>query len=72
MLETFLEILKFTIPALIVFGIAYTLISGFFNKQVQLKELEIEQENQEKSFPICLQAYERLVDITDDAIFTSY
>ncbi len=61
MLETFFEILKFTIPSLVVFGIAYSLISGFFNKQVQLKELEIEQENLNKSFPISLQAYERLI-----------
>ncbi len=59
-MNTFLEILKYTIPGLLVFVTAYFLLKTYLDKQHQLKLLELQKDNKKASVPLKLQAYERL------------
>lgn len=59
-METFLEIIKITIPALIVFATVYVLFKNFFDQQYKLQVLSLRQKNTKHSIPLKLQAYERL------------
>ncbi len=55
-----LEILKYTLPALIVFLTAFVLIRGFIKSEEQRRNREILESTQKTILPIRLQAYERL------------
>lgn len=55
-----LDILKITIPALMVFLAVYFIIKKFFNAQVMTQQLQIKQDQQQNALQIKLQAYERL------------
>jgi len=61
----FLEILKYTLPSIIVFLTAYYLLKQQNEKDLALQEQQAKQEDKEKSrevlLPIRLQAYERLI-----------
>lgn len=57
---TALEILKYTLPALIVFATVYYLMKGFFDAQYKQKSLELSTQQYDKTLPLKLQAYERL------------
>lgn len=59
-MNIFLEILKFTIPGLIVFATAYFLLRQYLNQQVTLKQIELKRDQQGTTTPLRLQAYERL------------
>jgi hypothetical protein len=59
-LAVILEIIKITVPALVVFATAYMLIKEFLQKQQQLQALEYRQKQQGIALPMRLQAYERL------------
>ena len=63
-METFvtviLEIVKITVPALIVFLTVYYVMKTYLEKQYQLKQLEYKQGQQKTTIPMRLQAYERL------------
>ncbi len=59
-METFLEIIKITVPALIVFLTVYFLLKKFIEGQERMKMLEIKEKQQKVSTPMRLQAYERL------------
>jgi hypothetical protein len=59
-LATILEIIKITVPALIVFLTVKYLMQGYLNKEYQLKALDIEKKKNENTLPLKLQAYERL------------
>lgn len=61
MIEAVLEILKFTIPSLVVFGTVYFLVTRYLNQQYNLKSLEVKESQLSVSMPMKLQAYERLV-----------
>ena len=54
-----LEIIKYTLPALIVFLTAFVLIRGFIRSEEQRREREISESTQKTVLPIRLQAYER-------------
>jgi hypothetical protein len=56
-----LDILKYIIPALIVFGVCYYLLKMFFDKEQAKVDNEWKLEVKKKAFPLKLQAYERLV-----------
>lgn len=56
----FLEILKLSIPALIVAVTSYYLIREMLDKQLQLQAQKIQQERQGAVTPLRMQAYERL------------
>lgn len=55
-----LDILKFTIPGLIVFATVYYLFKQYNEKELRLKSLELKNRTVKNSLPIRLQAYERL------------
>jgi hypothetical protein len=55
-----LEIVKITVPALIVYLTVQSLLKNYLDKQYQLKVLEHKQGNQNTTTPMRLQAYERL------------
>ena len=55
-----LEIIKSTVPALVVFFTVYYLMKTYLDKQYQLKALEFRQNNSRTTIPSRLQAYERL------------
>lgn len=60
-----LEILKFTLPALIVFGTVYVMLKKYFDSQIEMKHLELNRALIGEKMPIKLQAYERLVLFCD-------
>ncbi|TVR72174.1 MAG: hypothetical protein EA408_07600 [Marinilabiliales bacterium] len=57
----FLEILKYTLPALIVFFTSWLLIRKFLDSDQKLKKIDMMYKNEQYILPIRLQAYERLV-----------
>ncbi len=59
-LEAILEIIKLSIPALIVFFTVYYLLKNYLDKQYQLRLLDLREEAREHSIPLKFQAYERL------------
>lgn len=59
-LSTILEIVKITVPSLVVFFTAYYLLKTYLDKQYQLKALELKQSQLQATVPLRLQSYERL------------
>jgi len=60
-LNTILEIIKITVPALVVFLTVRTLMQQYLGQQLQLQRLDIQQKQLGQTLPLKLQAYERLV-----------
>ncbi|MFO7869199.1 MAG: hypothetical protein R6U95_07870 [Bacteroidales bacterium] len=60
-MEFVLEILKITIPGVIVFFTAYFMIKTFLHNEQKKKELELRAHVLQETTPIKIQAYERLV-----------
>ncbi len=60
-MEHFFELLKYTVPSLIVFATAYLLLKKYLDAQYQLTYLETINKNGQNIIPIKLQAYERLL-----------
>ena len=59
-METLFEVLKYTLPSLVVFATAYFLIKSYLEAEERKKVLEYKSKNQNLITPIRLQAYERL------------
>jgi hypothetical protein len=59
-METFLEILKFTIPSLVVGFLVWLVIDRFVRSEESRRNLELRLKNQALFTPLRLQAYERL------------
>ena len=59
-MELALELLKYTLPALIVFLTAFVLIRGFIKSDEQRRESELTESTQKTVLPLRLQAYERM------------
>ena len=57
----FFEILKYILPALIVFITVYYTMKQYLNSQYNLQYLKNQNKNAEQNIPIKLQAYERLL-----------
>ncbi|HNW53862.1 MAG TPA: hypothetical protein PKN21_06305 [Bacteroidales bacterium] len=55
------ELLKYTVPALIVLAAAYYLLKMFLDKESEKTQLQLRLDVQKISLPIRMQAYERLV-----------
>jgi len=55
-----LEIIKISVPALIVFFTVFYLMKQYLASQYQLKSLDFKQNQQSTTIPLRLQAYERL------------
>jgi len=59
-MEVFLEILKYTLPALIVFATAFVMFQGFLRQEAIKLQKQASDRNRKTVLPIRLQAYERL------------
>ena len=59
-MDEILELLKYTVPALIVFLTTLILIRGFFRNEEQRRSMEESGLNREKTLPLRMQAYERM------------
>lgn len=55
-----LEMLKYTVPALVVFGVTYTTLRMHLQKELRIKQLELKMAGIRDARPIRLQAYERI------------
>ncbi|MBK8967429.1 MAG: hypothetical protein R3D58_05915 [Saprospiraceae bacterium] len=64
-MELFLELLKFTIPALIVFFTAYFLLKMLLDERQRIDRMALKQDAQKITLPLRLQAYERLTLLCD-------
>ena len=60
-MDIFLEILKYTIPALIVFASSYYLLKQYLDTQYNMRSLELRANYSKEAIPLKLQAYERLL-----------
>lgn len=60
-MEAVLEILKYTLPALVVFLTVYLTLRSYFAHRQKKEEYDIRRKDQELVFPVRLQAYERMV-----------
>jgi len=60
-METFLEILKYILPSLIVFGATYFVLSKYLDNDYRKQLLMLRRENQKETTPLRLQAFERVV-----------
>lgn len=59
-MTTVLEIIKITVPAMVVFAAAYFVLKQFLDNQRAMKQIELKQNQQNTTTPLRLQAYERL------------
>ena len=59
-MEVFLELLKYTLPALVVFATAFVMLRGFIRNEENRIHNEMSNRNRKTVLPIRLQAYERL------------
>ncbi|MEQ8474553.1 MAG: hypothetical protein RIC35_25365 [Marinoscillum sp.] len=59
-MEMVYDLLKITIPAVLILYTAYLLVRSFMNKQLEELHLNIRHKNQEIVLPVRLQAYERM------------
>jgi hypothetical protein len=60
-MNTFAEILKYTLPSLIVAALAYFIIKQFIEKEHELHRQQSKLDMQKTILPVRLQAYERLI-----------
>lgn len=61
LIYTLLEILKYTLPALVVLFATYMIVNKFLTTEFQRKQLAIFQDNIKITIPMRMQAYERLI-----------
>lgn len=59
--NTILEILKYVIPALIVFIFCYLVLTKFLDSDFDKKSLELRNQNRATYTPVKMQAYERII-----------
>lgn len=60
-MEEVLEIVKFTVPALVTGGTVYFIFQSFYRREERKLLVELKRENNKITLPSRLQAYERLV-----------
>ena len=60
-MNDFLEILKYTIPAVVVFITSFYLVRSFLKNEEKKRKFELSMNYKESILPLRLQAYERLV-----------
>jgi len=64
-METFLEILKYTVPGLVVFATAYFLLKLYLDDKLRYELATQRSESLKITLPLRLQAYERLTLLCD-------
>ena len=60
MSETMLEIIKYTLPSLVVFIAVYFALRSYLANLSERERMQVQRENSKSLMPIQLQAYERL------------
>ena len=60
-MDQLIELIKITLPSLIVFGVVYYLLNQFFKKEKELREQELKLISSKDYFPVRMQAYERAI-----------
>ncbi len=70
-MELFFELLKYTVPALIVFFTAYFLLKMLLDERQRIDRMHLRQEAQKITLPLRLQAYERLTLLCDRVEITN-
>ena len=60
MSETLIEILKYTLPSLVVFIAVYFVLRSYLSNLSERERIQVQRENSKSLMPIQLQAYERL------------
>ncbi|GHT23962.1 hypothetical protein FACS189430_08100 [Bacteroidia bacterium] len=60
-MNLFFEILKITIPAVLVLLAAVYLVSGFLRNSEKMQQMKLMKESRQITIPLRLQAYERLI-----------
>ena len=60
-MEVFFEILKITLPSLLMLILVYCMMNGFFRSSEKQQKLKVIRGNQKLVTPVRLQAYERLI-----------
>ncbi len=58
--DKLLELLFYTLPALITGGVAYYLFTAYFNDQQNTRRWLLQKDNQKDALPLRLQAFERM------------
>jgi hypothetical protein len=66
-MDAFFDLLKYTVPGLIVAGTAYFLLKQYLDDRLLNEKLAQRRENNRLTLPIRLQAYERLTLLCDRA-----
>ena len=66
-----LELLKITVPALVVFATAYYLVKKHLDTSVRLRQMELKQSATQTTVPMKMQAYERLAVFCERSELTS-
>ncbi len=64
-MEALLEILKYILPALIVFATSYYILKKLVDNQYHLQVLEFKNKYSKEAIPLKLQSYERLILFCD-------
>lgn len=64
-MEAILEILKYTIPAIVVLVCSYLIVQKFLVSELKRKQFALLHETQNVTIPLRLQAYERLALFTE-------
>jgi len=59
-IDFFLELLKITVPALVVFATAYYLVKKHLDSAIVMRQMELKQSAVQATTPMKMQAYERL------------
>ncbi len=60
-MEHFWEILKFTLPSLILFLAVYFVLKKYLDNTINVQAMKLRSENQRNALPLRIQAYERLM-----------
>lgn len=60
-MQVLYELLKFTVPSLVVLATAYFLLKMFLDKEAEKTQMQMRLDVQKISLPVRMQAYERLV-----------
>jgi hypothetical protein len=59
--ESVFELLKYTVPLLVVFGFIYFILNNYLEENFKLRSLDMKLTNQTAITPVRMQAYERIV-----------
>jgi hypothetical protein len=59
--NTIIELLSYTIPAIVTGGIAFYFFERHLKNEENIRRFQLHKEHQKQSFPLRLQAYERMV-----------